>query len=131
MVKATAGNNTRHNRTSIDWVKLQLQLQPLLSGKIATVNNNEAIQMSSNWKEFGRLEKRNKNNKVRDRIRLFVNDLNWCKANSEKTSKEFWFNTIEELEVKLQTWNNLKFVSVMQMKLPTEINSRFQTSDEN
>ena len=85
--------------------------------------------MSIEWEEVGTLVKINRNGKVRDRIHLQHNSLGWMKSKSEKTSKELWFNTSDELMQKINSWLALNYQFTYEFSCPAVINSRFATTE--
>ena len=65
-----------------------------------------------------------RNKKLRDTFRVFTNQLGWVKAHSDKTGKDFYFNTLDELLTKVEALKKIRFV-LASGELPTEVVSRF------
>ena len=75
------------------------------------------------WTEVCTLTKTRKG-KLRDTFRIFMNELHWCKCHSDKTGKDFYFNSLDDLLVKVQALRNIRFV-LATGKLPTAITNRY------
>ena len=52
--------------------------------------------MTPLWTEACTFTKHTKG-KLRDTVRVFINEMHWCKTHSDKTGKEHYFNSVEEL----------------------------------
>lgn len=75
------------------------------------------------WTEVCTFTKKRKG-VLRDTFRISVNELGWCKCHSDKTGKDFFFNSLDELLVKIEALRKIRFV-LASGELPTAINSRF------
>jgi len=65
-----------------------------------------------------------KNKKLRDTFRIFQNELGWTKGHSDKTGKELYFNTLEDLLTKAEALRKIRYV-LASGSLPTAVVSRF------
>lgn len=65
-----------------------------------------------------------RNKKLRDTFRIFTNQLGWVKAHSDKTGKDFYFNTLDELLTKVEALKKIRYV-LASGSLPVEVVSRF------
>ncbi len=75
------------------------------------------------WTEVASFTK-TRRGKLRDTFRVFTNDLSWCKCHQDKTGKDFYFDSVEELLIKIDALKCINFVSATG-ELPTNIVGRF------
>ena len=78
--------------------------------------------MNPLWTEVCTFTKR-RNGKLRDTFRVFINQLGWCKCHQDKTGKDFYFNTVEDLLVKVDALKKIRFTKATG-ELPTAVVSR-------
>ena len=79
--------------------------------------------MTPLWTEACTFTKHTKG-KLRDTVRVFINEMHWCKTHSDKTGKEQYFNYVEELQTRLDALQNIHF-RLATGAVPTHIVSRF------
>ena len=65
-----------------------------------------------------------KNGKLRDTFRVTINQLGWCKCHQDKSGKDFFFNSVDELLVKIQALKKIRFVHATG-ELPAAITNRY------
>lgn len=65
-----------------------------------------------------------RNRKLRDTFRVFINELGWCKCHQDKTGKDFYFDSVDALLVKIQALKKISFVHSTG-ELPSVITSRY------
>ena len=82
--------------------------------------------MTPLWTEACTFQKHTKG-KLRDTVRVFINVMHWCKTHSDKTGKEQYFNSVEELQTRLDALHNIRF-RLATSAVPTHIVSRFAYS---
>ena len=75
------------------------------------------------WTEVCTFTKTRKG-KLRDTFRVFINELGWCKCHSDKHGKDYYFNSLDDLLVKVQALKSIRFV-LATGELPTAVVSRF------
>ena len=79
------------------------------------------------WKQVATYTK-TKNKKLRDTFRIFVNQLGWCKGHSDKTGKDFYFESLDALLTKVEALKKIRF-HLATGSLPTEVVNRFSATD--
>ena len=65
-----------------------------------------------------------RNQKLRDTFRVFVNPLGWVKGHSDKSGKDNYFNTIDELLDKIEALQKIRY-RLATGELPTEVVNRY------
>lgn len=65
-----------------------------------------------------------RNSKLRDTFRIYANQFGWTKGHSDKTGKDFYFNSLDELLTKVEALKKIRYV-LATGELPTEVVSRF------
>ena len=75
------------------------------------------------WHEVACFKKATKGKtvkRVRDRVRVYVNATGHVKAKSERTGKEYDFNSVEEMHTKINALQKISYV-LESGELPTAI----------
>ena len=65
-----------------------------------------------------------RNQKLRDTFRVFINPLGWVKGHSDKSGKDNYFNTIDELLDKIEALHKIRY-RLATGELPTEVVNRY------
>ena len=98
---------------------------------LITIERDRDKQMyCAGWDEVGTLTKHNRKGKLRDTFRIFQNQFGWCKGRRDETGKEFWFNSEEELQTKLDSLLQLNYKVASEINIANEITSRFSAVDD-
>ena len=80
--------------------------------------------MSPLWTEACTFQKHNRSGKLRDTLRVYINEMCWFKTHSDMTGKEQYYNSVEEPQTRLDALQGIRFRLAMG-PVPTNIVSRF------
>ncbi len=72
---------------------------------------------------FGRMLKRSKG-RIYGGFTFYTYSIGWCKARDDK-GKDYWFNSLEELEAFVQARYKIRYRHVQEFTAPDMIVSRF------
>lgn len=80
------------------------------------------------WVEVATYQKV-RNSKIRDTFRVFVNELGWCKGHSDKTGKDFYFESLSSLIRKVEALEKIRY-KLHTGELPDTVVSRYAVYTE-
>ena len=80
------------------------------------------------WVEVATYQKV-RNSKIRDTFRIFMNELGWCKGHSDKTGKDFYFESLSALTSKIEALEKIRY-QLHTGQLPEKIVSRYAAFTE-
>jgi hypothetical protein len=83
---------------------------------------------TAGWEEICTFTKY-RNGKLRDTFRIYTNELDWCKGHSDKTGKDFYFESQSSLNKKLEGLQKIRY-SLASGELPKRIVSRYAAFTE-
>ena len=80
------------------------------------------------WVEVATFQK-DKQGKIRDTFRIYVNELGWCKGHSDKTGKDWHFQSLSSLVTKVEALKKLRF-KLISGELPGKVISQYAIDTE-
>ena len=80
------------------------------------------------WVEVATYQKV-RNSKIRDTFRVFVNELGWCKGRSDKSGKDFYFESLSALHQKIEALRKIRY-QLTSGELPSKVVSRYAIDTE-
>ena len=75
------------------------------------------------WEEVCTFTK-TRNRKLRDTFRIYINELGWCKAHSDKHGKDYYFESKNALDDKLAGLRQVNYI-MASGDIPVKIISRY------
>ena len=81
------------------------------------------------WVQVATFTKFTTKGKLKDTFRIYLNPLGWCKGRSDKTGKDFYFDSLSLLHKKIEGLKQVRY-KLASGEVPSKVISRYAAYTE-